>query len=397
MQNKLVYATLALSVLAGACASGRSITPVPSAAVKASGEGDGIRVEARASEDATTTETAPSAGSLEHSSTPTTNPLGVDLTAFELPVQYNESVQEYIDLYVQKRRKTFTTWLNRMGRYRSLIEAELERQNLPRELVYLPLIESAYEPSAASHASAVGLWQFMSGTARSEGLEVSEYLDERRDPMRSTEAAARHLRGLYNYFGSWYLSAAAYNTGSTRVGKLLKERGYPKGDDAVFWQLQDALPKETRAYVPMLLAAVIIGEQPDKFGITVTPSEPWQFETVIVPGATELRAVARATGSTLSDIKALNPHYIKSMTPPDRRSEVRVPPGSADGFADAFAKIPKDERTRALTRTHVVKNGETLSGIAKRYGTTVTVLKQVNRIKRPDALSIGRKLQVPIT
>lgn len=325
------------------------------------------------------------------------NSLGVDLTAFELPVQYNERVQEYIDLYTQKRRKTFTMWLNRMGRYRPLIEAELERQKLPRELVYLPLIESAYEPSAASHASAVGLWQFMSGTARSEGLEVSEYLDERRDPIRSTEAAVRHLRGLFNYFGSWYLSAAAYNTGSTRIGRLLKEHGYPKGDDGVFWQLQDALPKETRAYIPMLLAAVIIGEQSEKFGIRITPAEPWQFETVVVPGATELRAVARAAGSSITDIKALNPQYIKSMTPPDRRSEVRVPAGSADGFADAFAKIPREERIRALTRTHVVRNGETLSAIAKRYGTSVGVLQKVNRIKRPDALSIGRKLQVPIT
>jgi membrane-bound lytic murein transglycosylase D len=193
------------------------------------------------------------------------------------------------------------------------------------------------------------------------------------------------------------LTAAAYNTGSTRIGKLLKERGYAKGSDDVFWQLQDALPQETRKYVPMLLAATIVGENAESFGLSVTPHAPWEFETVSVPGATELRAVARAAGSTLEAIKSLNPQYIKSMTPPERHSDVRVPVGATFGFAEAFARIPKDERTRALTKTHVVKSGETLLGIAKRYGTSVAVLQKVNRIKRPDAVAAGRKLVVPVT
>ena len=322
-------------------------------------------------------------------------PEGIDLASFELPVQYNERVQEYIDLYTQRRRGTFTTWLRRMGRYRGFIEERLQEQGLPRELVYLPLIESAYESNAASHASAVGLWQFMAGTARAEGLEVSEYVDERRDPIRSTDAALRHLAGLYNQFGSWYLAAAAYNSGSTRIGRLLKERGYGKGRDDAFWEMQDALPRETRDYVPMLLAATIIGENPQHFGISVTAEEPIRFDAVSVGGATELRAVAKAAGTSLDVIKALNPHFIKGMTPPDRRADVRIPVGAADEFLEKLAKIPTEERVRQLTSTHVVKSGETLSGIARKYGTTVEAITRVNRIKKANAIAAGRKLLIP--
>ncbi len=320
---------------------------------------------------------------------------GVDVSTFELPVQYNEHVQEFVDLYSERRRAVFTTWLRRMGRYRSMIEERLLAEGLPRELVYMPLIESAFEPNAASHASAVGLWQFMRGTARSEGLEVSEYVDERRDPIRSTEAAIQHLRGLYNQFGSWYLTVAAYNSGSTRIARVLKERGYPKGQDDVFWAMQDALPKETRLYVPKLLAASVVGENAHHFGIQATPDEPMQFDVVRLPASTELRAVARAASVSFAEIKALNPHFIKAVTPPDRSSDVRIPQGAAEEFAVAFERIPKAERTRALTSTHVVKNGETLSGIALKYGTTVDAITRLNQIKRADTLAIGRELLVP--
>ena len=325
-------------------------------------------------------------------------PAGIDMSRFELPVQYNERVQHYIDLYTTSRRSTFAAWLRRMGRYRDVIEDKLEQHGLPRELVYLPLIESMYDPNAGSRAGAVGLWQFMAGTARSEGLEVSEYVDERRDPIRSTDAAIRHLSGLYNHFGSWYLTAAAYNSGSGRIGRLLKEYGYSKGQDEAFWALQDALPQETRNYVPQLLAATIVGENAQYFGINAPLDNAVAFETVRVPGATDLKAVARASASTIEIIKSLNPHYIKGMTPPDRHSEVRVPVGAAEGFGVAFAEIPKSERVRSTGgKTHVVKSGETLSGIASKYGTSVEAIQKVNRIKRPDRVAVGRKLLIPAT
>jgi membrane-bound lytic murein transglycosylase D len=327
---------------------------------------------------------------------PPTGPAGIDLASFELPVQYNERVQEYIDLYTQRRRAVFATWLRRMGRYREHIEVQLQSFSLPRELVYLPLIESAYETNAASHANAVGLWQFMKGTARTEGLEVSEYVDERRDPIRSTEAALHHLRELHDHFGSWYLAAAAYNSGSGRIARLLKQHGYSKGQDDAFWALHDALPKETRDYVPMLLAATIVGENAAHFGFTIETEPPVRFDTVMVPGATDLRAVARAAGTTADAIKALNAHFIKGITPPERRSQVRIPVGAAADFAAAFASIPAAERTRALTSTHVVKSGETLSGIALKYGTTVSAIRKVNRISRPNAIAAGRRLLIPV-
>jgi membrane-bound lytic murein transglycosylase D len=323
-------------------------------------------------------------------------PHGIDLSKFELPVQYNERVQEYIDLYTKRRRSTFVAWMRRMGRYREMIEARLEQHELPRELVYLPLIESMYDANAASPAKAVGLWQFMSGTARAEGLEVTEYVDERRDPVASTDAAIRHLSGLFNQFDSWYLTAAAYNSGSGRIARLLKENGYGKGRDDAYWELHDALPRETRHYVPMLLAAIIVGENPETFGISVADTnEPFTFDVVSVPGSTDLHAVAKAAGISYDELRSFNYQFVKGMTPPDRRSDVRVPSGKGESFAEAFAKIPKAERTREIGRSHVVKGGETLSGIAKRYGVSVEAITKVNRIKSANAIGIGRKLVIP--
>ncbi|HUP89717.1 MAG TPA: transglycosylase SLT domain-containing protein [Longimicrobiales bacterium] len=261
-------------------------------------------------------------------------PSGIDISRFELPIQYNERVQHYIDIYTRKNRSTFVAWLRRSGRYRTYIETRLVSAGLPRELVYLPLIESGYDPNASSSASAVGLWQFMSGTARAEGLEVSEYVDERRDPFRSTDAAIRHLRGLQNIFGSWYLSTAAYNAGSGRISRLLKGLGYPtRSRNETFWEIQDALPTETRGYVPGLVAATIIGEYPELFGMqNDRRDQTLRFETVSVPSLTALSTVARAIGVPTEEIKELNPHFIKGVTPPRRWSEVRVPFGTAEHF-----------------------------------------------------------------
>jgi membrane-bound lytic murein transglycosylase D len=258
------------------------------------------------------------------------------------------------------------------------------------------MIESGYETNATSSASAVGIWQFMAGTARAEGLEVSEWLDERRDPYRSTDAAIRHLSGLYKQFGSWYLAAAAYNSGSGRISRLLKEYGRNKGPDETFWALQDELPQETRGYVPGLVVAAIIGEYPQLFGLDdVVPDAPVQFDMVVVPQSTSLGAVARASGSTTEEIRRLNPQFFRGATPPDHESHVRVPAGASAGFVTAFAKIPREDRIASKGRTHIVRAGETLSEIADHYGTTVEALQRANRIKRPEAVGAGRKLTIP--
>jgi membrane-bound lytic murein transglycosylase D len=320
-----------------------------------------------------------------------------------MPVQYNERVQQYLDLYANRRRTVFTSWLRRMGRYRGYIEQRLADAGLPRELVYLPLIESGYETTVSSSASAVGLWQFMSGTARAEGLEVSDYVDERRDPFRSTDAAVRHLRGLYKTFGSWYLAAAAYNSGDGRIARLLKSYGLPlKAQDDAYWLMQDALPTETRSYVPGLLAAVIIGENREMFGVDSRSDAPIRFESVYVPRSTPLSAVAEAAHATIDEIRDLNPQYLRGVTPPDREAEVRVPVGAAQSFTLAAAAIPTavhvsvPEAARPKTRTHIVEAGETLSEIAAEYGTTVEAIQKANHIERASKIAAGRKLTIPV-
>lgn len=331
-------------------------------------------------------------------------PAGIDINKFELPIQYNERVQSYIDLYANRRKSVFSAWYRRMGRYRGYIEDRLAAANLPRELVYLPLIESGYEPNASSSAAAVGIWQFMKGTAKAEGLEVNDYVDERRDPFKSTDAAIRHLKGLHSIFGSWYLSAAAYNSGSGRIARLLKEYGHSvKSPDETFWEMQDALPTETRGYVPGLVAATIIGEYPQLFGISQQMDAPVRFDVVRVTGLTDLADVAKAVNVPTQDIKELNPQYFRGITPPDRMSEVRVPIGSSDLFAANFKETPqtvqrvRSSGSQSLTssRTHIVKKGETLSQIAQDYGVSLDALQKANRIKRPDMVGVGRKLIIP--
>jgi len=380
------------AVLLGACAHQQ----VPMADVGTTERWERIMRQMRADSAETAAASAISSDRTTSETVDATIAPGIDISKFELPIHYNERVQEYLDLYARRRSSVFSTWLRRMGRYRPYIEERLAAQGMPRELVYLPLIESGYETTVKSRASAVGLWQFMSGTARSEGLEVSDYVDERRDPFRSTDAALRHLAGLHRTFGSWYLAAAAYNSGSGRVARLLKEHGRTRGPDELFWEVQGELPQETRDYVPGLIAAAIIGEYPHLFGLDgVVPDAPVRYETVSVPGATELRAVARASHTSVDDIQALNPHYHRGITPPNRHAEVRVPIGASADFQTALARIPAEERTRRLARTHVVRQGETLSGIAARYGTTVAALQKANRITRPHVVSIGRKLTIP--
>ncbi len=256
----------------------------------------------------------------------------VDYARFDLPVQMNDDVQEYVTLYAERRRSTFVKQLAQMGRYRDYIEQRLDSLGLPRELIYIPLIESAYRADAGSPMGASGLWQFMKGTARSVGLEVSEYVDERRDPFASTDAALRHLQKLHNQFGSWYLAFAAYNSGSGRILRLLKERGLPRTDDA-YWALRDELPKETRRYVPMLLGAVVVGENAGAFGLDPDSEPPLRFDMVSVEGGTSFEDIARLAETTPAVIRELNPQFIKGVTPLGRRSLVRVPPGSGAGLA----------------------------------------------------------------
>jgi soluble lytic murein transglycosylase-like protein len=219
--------------------------------------------------------------------------------------------------------------LEQMARYEPLIHHALADRGLPRDLLYLALIESGFSPRATSRVGAGGIWQFMPGTARGYGLEISEYVDERRDPIRATHAAVRHLEWLHRQFGSWHLAAAAYNAGDGRVGGVLRQlTGAWGGEERLYWMIRPYLPPETQAYVPKLLAASRIARSPAQYGFgDLAPAAPLAFREVSVPGGVALAVVAEAANVPSALVLELNPHLIRQMTPPGRRWPVRIPAG----------------------------------------------------------------------
>jgi len=322
-------------------------------------------------------------------------PEGLDLSGTTIPLEINPRVQFWIDIFTGRERERFQLYLAREGRYDDMIRSKLRDKGLPEELLYLALIESGFSPIARSRAAAVGMWQFMAGTARIEGLEVSEYLDERRDVERATDAAVRHLGRLYGEFGSWYLAAAAYNSGSGRVNRALRRRAPGEtGADSLFWRIHDSLPRETRDYVPKLLAATIIARNREQFGLdSVMPLDPQPVDRVTVPDATDLSVIAEAAGVDEGDVVALNPQLPRRVTPPGRKFEVLLPEGTAETFEVAYAKVPPAKRVRFLE--HTVRRGETLSHIAARYGTSIRLIQQTNGIRNANRLSVGQRLRIP--
>jgi peptidoglycan lytic transglycosylase D len=270
---------------------------------------------------------------------------------WDIPVVHNEAVDHFVDLFTGRHSEVMADYLKRSGRYEGMIRAKLRRAGMPEDLVYLSMIESGFNPNARSHANAVGLWQFMAPTARGYGLRVDGYVDERRDPERSTDAALRYLRDLHDQLGSWYLAAAAYNGGDGRVSRALAaETGRSRGtDEADFWRIRHRLPRETREYVPLMLAAALVGKEPDKYGLgEVERWMPLRADTVSVPGGTDLDVVAQAAGVSEREVVRLNPHLVRRMTPPGQKAfAVRIPDGRRDEFAGAFPALHAEAVARA--------------------------------------------------
>lgn len=318
----------------------------------------------------------------------------IDQADFDLPITVNERVQYWMEYFQTRGRERFAAYLSRMGRYEEMIRSELRAREMPEDLIYLAMIESGFSPAATSRAKAVGVWQFMAPTARIFKLEVSRYVDERRDPVRSTQAALSYLQALYDRFGSWYLAAAGYNSGENRIERLLRRHhDGARGDDELFWKISKHLPSETRNYVPKLIAAAILSKYRDRYGFgDVIPEESIAYDVVTVPDATDLGVIARAAGVKVSVIEALNPHFLRGVTPPQREVEVRVPAGRGEEFRVAYAKIPPSERVTRIE--HVVRRGETLSGIAKRYRTTVAAIQETNRIRNANSIRAGMTLVI---
>jgi membrane-bound lytic murein transglycosylase D len=318
----------------------------------------------------------------------------------KIPMVDNARVRRWVEYFTQKDRERFQRFLNRGDHYRQVVEDTLEENELPAELFYLAMIESGFRPEANSVAKAAGVWQFIPGTARRYGLRVDRYVDERRDPIRATEAAAKYLKDLYNAFGSWHLAMAAYNAGELRVLRAIF-----RGKSRDFWELagQKVLPPETANYVPKFLAVVSIGQNPEKYGFKIDESEFPDVEAVELPASTPIALAASSAGMPVGEFKKLNPNLRRDRLPPDDY-EVWVPTsrvaqlkGAHQKLLVASRRLKRAEKSRALASVsgafHRVKRGENLGLIASRYKISVRHLKRLNRL-RGNKILVGMKLRV---
>ncbi|MBB5347772.1 LysM peptidoglycan-binding domain-containing protein [Desulfoprunum benzoelyticum] len=307
------------------------------------------------------------------------------------PLVMNKQVEMYLNLFQTRHRKIYESWLSRSSIYLSLMEKELKNAGLPRELIYLSMIESGYNQRACSPANAVGLWQFIDGTARQYNLDINTFVDERRDAEKSTKAAAAFLSELYREFGDWHLAVAAYNAGAGKIG-----RGLTKYNVSSFWELarEDYLALETKRYVPKLIAAIIIGKNPEKYGFTkVQKFRPLQYATMKVPPGLSLDALAVVCNTSVKEIKFLNQELRQGKTPPNRPDyEAKIPVAAQEIAGRNISRLHSVVTTGF--KSYRIKRGDTLSSICSTYGINKTTLLKVNNL-RSKKLTRGQYLRIP--
>jgi membrane-bound lytic murein transglycosylase D len=315
------------------------------------------------------------------------------LVPHDLPLTVNEYVLAYLNFFQTPRgRAIVETGLRRAGRYRPMIERVLDEEGLPRDLIYLAQAESAFQPTAASHKACVGIWQFAAWRGHEYGLNRNWWIDERQDPEKSTRAAAHHLHDLYDQFGDWYLAMAAYDTGPGNVQKAIEHTGY-----ADFWELykRNALLKETRNYVPIILALALVAKDPQRYGIQVTPDPYAETDRVKPGGPIDLRLVAETIDVDVQTLRALNPVLLRTVTPNDPNFELRLPAGTAERFLAEIAAIPPEKWV--TWRRHRVEEGETLMQIARTFHVTPSAIADANGLNSNARLEAGQKLIIPAT
>jgi membrane-bound lytic murein transglycosylase D len=309
---------------------------------------------------------------------------------YNVPIVMDSSVQGHIRYFNISIRSRFEQWLLRLGRYRPLVETIFAEFHLPSDLVYLSLVESGFNPYAYSRAKATGPWQFMKGTAKVYGLRVDAYVDERRDPIKSTVAAARYLRDLYDLFGAWPLAMAAYNAGEGKVMRALQKAQAESFTDISKTRL---IRRETKEYVPRFMAATIIAKNPDRYGFPQDPIEPHRFEEVVVTRPLHFHAIANATGVSYSELRLLNPELRRDATPPgDATYLLKVPVGTkakVEQLLDRvptykFPPLPKSQLATAdASRGYKVRVGDTLEKVARRFRVPLKTLKTRNNLSGP--------------
>lgn len=321
----------------------------------------------------------------------------IDVRSYET----HQMVAQYVGIFTGRARDYMERSMSRGTRYDAMLRRKFRESGLPEDMTYLALIESSYLANAYSRAAAVGMWQFMAPTARGIGMRVDWWVDERRDPMRATDGAIDFLTDLHDAYGSWYLAAAAYNGGPGRVSRGLKRFSEAmdgsEGEDRFFALAEQRyLPSETKAYVPKLIAAAMVAKEPARYGLRVDTMPAFTYDSVNVGGGTPLAAVSRASGTSIDEIRDLNPHFIRGVTPPDEVSEVRIPVGAGPTFAAAFAALPEGDRVG--WRVERIGKLRSAQSIADEAGIPIRSLRWVNpklSYDRRGRIRAGTLLRIP--
>lgn len=309
----------------------------------------------------------------------------------DLPLTVNDEVLSFLNFFQTPRgRAIVEKGLQRSGRYRAMISRVLREEGVPQDLIYLAQAESAFQPLALSRAGARGIWQFVAYRGMEYGLRHTWWVDERQDPEKATRAAAEHLRDLYAQFGDWYLAMAAYNCGPGNVQKAIERTGY-----ADFWELykRNVLPRETKNYVPIILALTLIAKDAAHYGIQADPDPPVPTDVVKPGRAIDLRLVAETIDVDVETLRNLNPSLLRLVTPNDPSFELHLPAGTAERFSAEIADIPPDKWVS--WRRHRIEAGETLTSIAKKYHVTTAAISEANNMDRHGTLDVGEKLIIP--
>lgn len=313
-----------------------------------------------------------------------------------IPKVINADVEAELNLFTGEQKRFFLRSYRRAGKYRAMILKAFEEAGLPRELSWLPLIESGFRVRALSPARALGLWQFIPSTGYRFGLKRDEWVDERMNPEKATKSAIEYLRELHRIFGDWTTVLAAYNCGGTRVLRVIRSQNINYLDN--FWDLYQRLPKETRRYVPRFMATMIILDEPEKYGIKLPEMDPKQeYETVEVKKPMRLVNVARAMGIGAKAMEDLNPDLRHQVTPPYAHS-LKVPKGKGEVLLSKLERIPRYKPKKVPRYAfHLIRHGETLSHLANKYHVSVETIARTNKIKKSTILRVGQKLKIPIS
>jgi membrane-bound lytic murein transglycosylase D len=307
----------------------------------------------------------------------------------DFPLILNSTVERFLEAMVSsgEYHRRIGTGLSRAGTYLPMIRSRFAAAGLPQDLSYLPLIESAFSVKAYSRARAHGMWQFISSTGRHYGLDVGSLVDERRDPELSTAAAVAYLSDLHDQFNDWYLALAAYNSGSGNVRRAIRRSG-----SRDFWILRRYLPRETRNYVPAFIASVIVAKKPEKYGFTAPVDKPWNFETIEVPDALDLQFLSKESGIPLDELRELNPAIRRDLTPARSTTNLRLRPGMTASAERVLTSTPRDQWAPRMI--HTVRSGDSLYAIARKYGSSVSAIRQANAL-RGSLIRPGQNLIVP--